>query len=235
MSFARGRRSSPPARSARVTVPWCTPRCRAIVPTGQPSARDSRTIVARVSSSIAMRSPSLSSPTPRSGVRQHQPAADPAADGAPQRRFPPIRRRQGCSWRGPRGLGSVVRSGFFRTGVFGRLGDVDGHGLGGRFRGRRPGRGARRVRLADPAAPLAFPARLAALLRAPAAFPRLAAPLAPGARAARPGAVRLPAVAVPADHDLPPAPLAVEQAPRLARLVAHRPSLERGGPGRENA
>ena len=50
-----------------------------------------------------------------------------------------------------------------------------------------------------------------------------APPLAPGARAARPGAVHLPTIARGADHDLPPAPLAVEQAPSRANRPAHRP------------
>ena len=46
-----------PARSGRFTVPWCAPGCFAIVPTAQPSARDRRTMVARVSPSIAMTCP----------------------------------------------------------------------------------------------------------------------------------------------------------------------------------
>ena len=60
--------------------------------------------------------------------------------------------------------------------------------------------------------------------RRPALFgiSTLAPPLAPGARAARPGAVHLPTIARGADHDLPPAPLAVEQAPRLANRPALR-------------
>ena len=163
-----------------------------------------------------MRSPSLSSRTPHSGVRQHHARHHPAADGAAKRRFAPFPHRQDRSWGGPRQPGSVVRNGFFGTGV-----------PGGHPRGRR----TRKVCLADPVAPLAIPARLVAPLRASVASSRLATPLAPGERAARPGAVRLPALARPADDDLPTASPAVEQ----ASGPAHLPSLERGGPGRQNA
>ncbi len=146
---------------------------------------------------------------PRSGVRQHQMGADPAATDAPRRRFAHGSRRKLRNQGLPERPGRMVRNGFFAG---------DGRRADGRRRGRDPGRRARQVRLAHPVSPLTVPARLAAPLRAPVAPSRLAPVLDAGPLAAGLGTVPVPAVARAADHDLPTAPVAIEQTSRLAHI-----------------
>ncbi len=197
-----------------------------MVPTGQPSARDRRTIVARVSSSIAMSSSPLPARWRSSPIVRHKTPADPTADDASKGLSRTSAHRQHPYKGVPRHVGRVIRDGFF-THRRRHCGESLPHS---RSRGPAQHRRALPPHPPEPEAALPFPAIPAARRRARITAPRSTPVLTACLLAAGPGAIPMTPVARPADHHLCATPPTHEQTPRDTQPA----SRKRGGPERSN-